>query len=656
MEDDVPPSPVIPVKRNLKHSDTSASTGSNYVSNKKKSVLIQPPMKLDPKTQPSLYLESLKKLQMKASKLRDKEIEKETKLIQYLPVNERFDLNKEGKVLAMWQERQKKWNQIQKSLAKRVGGTTESLMMNTGDEFRARNEEYDVLQAAIPVHERFGAETWKMMLRDGTERSVTIGHVFSGLSCPVSIKTTIPAIIRKPRQGGTTTTLRKNNTNTFVDPTPSLLKRQKQLHKQLQTLRPHSLGPLEVEGFILKSQNLFDWAIQSSEKYFYDKQQQSSTKKITDSSTSANNNKIVNFMTPQDEKLSSSSAAAVASYSGPQITFLSSRNILFNCLQKETTHQTILFKNTGPSALTFIWKSVPEKELHEPSDVALVMSQRSHQPRAHLLSKERSPFFCSHPIGQILPGETIETVFSFCSKGNGGNFLETWILDTLPRAVVYYPPAVGVISSSSSSGSSSSSSGVPLPSTVYVKLKGHCLTLDESQHRRDHVVELLQQGSQLGNMKDTTYLMIRRVREPVTVTQLHQRKLQLFKNINAKILQQFSPLFSHKEEGIKLTLNRFHDFLHFRKKVVQFSSELSEKFLHTVKLLQESESPKLSGLSQTNFQEISCFPPIPDLTVSQIKIRNLLFPELKIVSPPPSSSLFILLLLLPHSDSLLGNL
>lgn len=614
--EDVPPSPVIAVKRNLKHSDTSASAGSNHVSNKKKSVFIQPPVKPDPSTHPSLYLESLKQLKMKASKLRDKEIEKETKLIQYLPVNERFDLNKEGKVLAMWQERQKKWNKIQKSLAKRVGGTTESLMMNTGDEFRARNEEYDVLQAAIPVHERFGAETWKMMLRDGTERSVTIGHVFSGLSCPVSIKTSIPAIIRKPRQGGP-----PRKSNTFIDPTPSLLRRQKQLQKTLQTLRPHSLGPLEVEGFVIASQNLFDWAIQSSEKYFREKQSLQQNK--TPSS------KVVKITTPADEKLSLENE--VKSYSGPQITFLSSRNILFSGLQDETIHQTIFFKNTGPSAMSFTWKSIPEKELHEPSDVALIMSQRNNQPRAHILSKERSPFFCSHPSGQILPGETVETVFSFCSKGSGGNFLETWILDTLPRAVVYYPPTLSkpITNSSENLPSRTQQSSVPLPSTVYVKLKGHSYTLDECQHRRDHVTNLIHQGSRLGNMIDTTYFMIRRVREPLTIFELNQRKLNLFKDINERTLQSFSSLFSHKDQ-IKLTLSRFHDFLRFREEVVQYSLKLSEKFIETLELLQDSESSNISGLSQTNFQDISSFS-LPDNTL-QMSIRNSLFPEQTIVS------------------------
>lgn len=603
--EDVPPSPVTPVKRKVKNSEATAPAPA-AVSNKKKSVLIQPSVKLDPKIHPGLYLESLQKLKMKAAKLREKELEKETKLIQYLPVNERFDLNKEGKVLAMWQERQKKWAQIQKSLAKRVGGTTESLMMNTGDEFRARNEEYDVLQAAIPVHERFGSESWKMMLRGGTERSVSIGHVFSGLSCPISIKSTIPAIIRKPRVSGQ---LKKGNT--FIDPTPSLLKRQKQLQKTLQSLRPHSLGPSEVEGFIISSQNLFDWAIQSSEKYFQEKQDLASPS--------------AQIVTSTDEKAPS----VVEEYSGPEITFLSPRNILFHGLQGETVNQTITFKNTGSSALTFIWKSVPEKELHEPSDVAQVMCSRNEQPRAHILSRERSPFFCSHPSGQILPGDTIETVFSFCSKGSGGNFFETWILDTSPRAVIQYPPTFSKPSLSDVNQTTSrSQSSVPLPSTVYVKLKGHSYTLDEGYHRRESVLNNLEKGSLLGNMIDQTYLMIRKVRQPVTKLELSNRKIRLFQAINETILRSFSPLFE-QTENIKLTPVRLDSFIQLWSDVALFGDTVAALFEEKLQLLIKSESRNLSGISRTNFDEISLFLPLS--RAPQAEIRNSLFPENTIV-------------------------
>eukprot|EP01042_Synura_sphagnicola_P004493 gene4493-5697_t len=43
--------------------------------------------------------------------------------------------------------------------------------MSTIDEYRVKAEEYDVLQAAIPAHERYGINTWEMQLRGGGGRS-----------------------------------------------------------------------------------------------------------------------------------------------------------------------------------------------------------------------------------------------------------------------------------------------------------------------------------------------------------------------------------------------------------------------------------------------------------------------------------------------------
>ena len=39
------------------------------------------------------------------------------------------------------------------------------MMMSDSNEFREKAEEYQVIQAAIPAHERYGASYWEMSLR-----------------------------------------------------------------------------------------------------------------------------------------------------------------------------------------------------------------------------------------------------------------------------------------------------------------------------------------------------------------------------------------------------------------------------------------------------------------------------------------------------------
>ena len=537
----------------------------------------------EPLEEPELYLQALNAMQAKAKKLRARELEKEENLLQYLPVNERFDLNKEGKVLAMWQERQKKWDHIQRQLAKRVGGTTNTLMMNTGDEFRAKNEEYDVLQAAVPIQERFGAESWQMQLRGGAERAVSIGHVFSGLTCEVSTRRVNPAIIRKPRKPSDEKTMRKQ---TFVDPTPSLLHRKKQLQKTLTTLRPHNLGPADVEGLVVGSQGLFDWAISSSEKYFCD---------LAAATTQAEANASHVEVHDTQEK----DSVEDDPNHHPQLAFLSSRYPLFCALQAETVHRVISFKNCGPTAISYSWKKVPSERDSEStrSGVMQVMMARDDPPRAHLISEQRQCFFCRNPAGEILPGEYVDCIFSFCSKGSGGTFHETWVLDTTPKAVVRFPTSTSTAGkeqrtpvTTDESGGSERASNVQLPSVVYVFLKGHAVTVDEHHHRRAYISSMIGTDCNKSYMADQTYLSLRRVRPPVTRQELEERKIALFKEVNSDFLIDMYSAFATHDE-VQLTYGRLESFIKLNDDVKTFARNLHSAYTEKRILARDLPSP-----------------------------------------------------------------
>lgn len=583
--------------------ESLASSGHNSASRKK--VTQKQVCPREPLDDPDMYLQALAALKIKASKLRARELEKEENLVQYLPVNERFDLNKEGKVLAMWQERQKKWDNIQRQLANRVGGSTDTLMMNTGDEFRAKNEEYDVLQAAVPVEQRFGADSWQMQLRGGTERSVSVGHVFSGLSCEVTIKRVNPAIIRKPRKATDANTLVKKTA--FIDPTPSLLLRQKQLRKTLTTLRPHTLGPSEVEGLIIESKNLFDWAIDSTEKYFCDLAAEKSTSMVVGQSFEQNDT---------DAQHESVKSTGKEEQRHPQLAFLSHRNLLFSGIQGETVHRTISFRNIGATAISYYWKkNVSDKDMNE-SSVSVVMASRNSVPRGHLLSKQRDSFFCHSPTGQILPGEYVETIFSFCSKGVGGTFDETWMLETTPKAAVRYGKDPQM-----ENQKLDSQQNMHIPSVVYVALRGQTITIDEYQHRRSAIRDIIEADCKQALMTDQTYLALRRVRPPVTSSELEERKISLFKTINASTLQNLSPVLA-SSANVQLTINRFHHFVHIHQKIKSFAKKL------------DIEYAEKCGSVDMGYNDISLVDLLRGVHTDRIvpAIREGLFPEKNIVS------------------------
>ena len=139
---------------------------------------------VDIASKPDLFISTLKKQYFRAEEIRRKTMQEETMLLTYLPVNERFNLNKEGKVLTQWQERQKDWEKIQAGISKRITASAgHTLMMSKTDDFRIKAEEYDLIQAAIPIEEKYGENIWIKTLRGNAPRSVPIGHIFTVVDC-----------------------------------------------------------------------------------------------------------------------------------------------------------------------------------------------------------------------------------------------------------------------------------------------------------------------------------------------------------------------------------------------------------------------------------------------------------------------------------------
>jgi beta-xylosidase len=58
------------------------------------------------------YLMTLKRLQQHQLRVRSHDVEREASFTKYLPMSERLTLTKESKVLTLWQQRQKEWQNV----------------------------------------------------------------------------------------------------------------------------------------------------------------------------------------------------------------------------------------------------------------------------------------------------------------------------------------------------------------------------------------------------------------------------------------------------------------------------------------------------------------------------------------------------------------
>lgn len=305
---------------------------------------------------PEVYFETLKKMTKVAEKIRLKEEDEEKKLVEFLPLNERFTLDKENKVLTRWQERQKEWEKIESLIKKKLTarkGVNRPLMMTTTDEYRAKLEEYDLIQAAMPLKDRYSDSAWQMSLRGGGPIIVNIGHIFSGLECKIEPKLIVPKMVRKPKP---TTAIWKNDT--FIEPTENYLTKVKKYEKTLQTIRPHNLTYQEAGSITISTMNLFQWAKESSEQFMLQEKEKTML-------TSAEELEIAEEDDEYLKEIANAASSILASHKHdpehtPKLEFLSSPEVIFEITHpnQQTAAQTVTFKNVSKITLYYRWKKL----------------------------------------------------------------------------------------------------------------------------------------------------------------------------------------------------------------------------------------------------------------------------------------------------------
>mmetsp|Transcript_96902 Transcript_96902/g.277091 ORF Transcript_96902/g.277091 Transcript_96902/m.277091 type:complete len:259 (-) Transcript_96902:1544-2320(-) len=138
----------------------------------------RPKSHADPAMERKKYLDHITRVAAKVDSIREEEAKRERELLELLPVNEQFGMNREAQVMARWKERQLDWERLQRNISRKHQLDPSKMMMSDSNEFREKAEEYQVIQAAIPAHERYGASYWEMSLRGQGARFVPVGNIF----------------------------------------------------------------------------------------------------------------------------------------------------------------------------------------------------------------------------------------------------------------------------------------------------------------------------------------------------------------------------------------------------------------------------------------------------------------------------------------------
>lgn len=73
---------------------------------------------------------------------------------------------REQRALDRWDKIRGEWDRVEKHLAMKFGKDSSTLIMRrSGAEFRAKQEEIDMIDAAMPAHLKNGSKSWEMSLR-----------------------------------------------------------------------------------------------------------------------------------------------------------------------------------------------------------------------------------------------------------------------------------------------------------------------------------------------------------------------------------------------------------------------------------------------------------------------------------------------------------
>jgi hypothetical protein len=202
--------------------------------------------------------------------------------IKRLPIFMRVAAQREQRTLARWQKRNAEWEQFQNKMAKKLNCPISELVFARSEDHRSKEEEFDLVQSAIPADQKYGEHYWLMSLRNMGTRYVQVGNIFSGLFCPIREKDASKLEqVRRPERDTALATLRAqmshressgltlNRGNESTHSTSkALTERRSQLAKKLKQLRPHTVELVSGDSLMIVGVSLLEWARESTNDFF----------------------------------------------------------------------------------------------------------------------------------------------------------------------------------------------------------------------------------------------------------------------------------------------------------------------------------------------------------------------------------------------------
>lgn len=528
-----------------------------------------------------IYFSTLQSLRAHATKLRKKDEAEEKRLMEYLSVNERIELERENKVLTKWQERQRDWERIEQRISKKLNSKiTRPLMMTVTDEYRSKMEEYDLIQAAIPLKDRYAESSWQMTLRGGGPITVAIGHIFSGLECEIDPHVPKPKMVRKPKPS---TAVWKNDT--FLEESENLTMKRKKYEKSIREIRPHTLTYRDAGQLVIRSMDLFQWAEESSLEYV--KQQREEELARLEEEMQAM--RSLESSQEQEEEITSPDH--------PQLTFLSSPEVVLDTQLGKQVHRTVSFKNTGPVVLYYRWKRLhntgSSHDANKGSAKTKSLEAVHHDKggddaalRAFTLEQNREKFFCLNDSGEVLPGETVTTDFVFDSDV-GGVYRSSWILQFVPEetkisldeGINEEKQGVQFEDQRSERDGSQVGHTKPVTGCITIALRGHCVVPDESMTNRSLLASHISYQTEVTEIQDIIYSCVRRVRSPVRMADLQARQRDLFADYNESVYHAYFPQTTKRVLAPwKLTNDRVNRLEQLQHEVGRLYDRLHDRF------------------------------------------------------------------------------
>lgn len=337
--------------------------------------------------------------------------ERKTVSLKTRTLEEQIVAGRYERALNRWGQQQQEWEKFRHVAARKTGRDKEELVVTRAEEHRERLEVMELLDRATPDEIKSGGFNWYHSLRGEGTRFIQIGNMFSGLYLPMKLhkENYVHEIIRKPLMVDLTTARHaaeaagRRRPRSWRDD-EYLLTRIRKYGGRMKEMAP---GLLEYDEIMEPEVKSLHPTATSAEPGVIGKEDELMAALAEEAGA------VEHAWQFEQEDLA---GAGMVPADGPHAE-VSPSKLHFQADVKRQAARTLRIQNTGTAVVQFEWvQNLPEQTFQE-----------------SILPEDGTPYFtCHETAGRILPGESVQTMFSFTSD-KPGNFTSSWCLKTYPQ-------------------------------------------------------------------------------------------------------------------------------------------------------------------------------------------------------------------------------